>query len=195
MRWKLAVVRGEERMDERLTEGSASADPVLDPTGYQQLLLDALGDDDPADAQAETPRALRDLVAEAGGDLRIAPGPGEWSVVECVGHIVDSEMIASVRYRWILAHDRPPLVPYDQDLWVTGLRHGDDDPGTLLDVFESLRAANLDLWSRSSDEERARFGMHAERGPESYDLTFRLAAGHDRVHGGQARRALEVVRR
>jgi len=36
--------------------------------------------------------------------------------------------------------------------------------------------------------------MHRERGPESYDLTFRLAAGHDRVHLAQARRALTAVR-
>jgi hypothetical protein len=183
-------------MEERNTEdGSAAGDPVMDPTGYQLLLLGALGEDDPASAQAETPAALRQLVVEAGDDLRTAPEPSEWSVLECVGHIVDSELIASVRYRWILAHDRPPLVPYDQDLWVTGLRHREDDPEMLLDVFESLRAANLDLWSRSSDEQRARVGVHAERGPESYDLTFRLAAGHDRIHGDQARRALETVRR
>jgi DinB superfamily len=182
-------------MEERDTgDGSVAGDPVLDPTGYQRLLLDALGDDDPADAQAGTAGALRDLAVEAGDDLRTAPDPGEWSVLECVGHIVDSELIASVRYRWILAHDRPPLVPYDQDLWVTGLRHREDDPEMLLDVFESLRAANLDLWSRSSDEQRARVGMHAERGPESDDLTFRLAAGHDRIHAGQARRALETIR-
>jgi hypothetical protein len=36
--------------------------------------------------------------------------------------------------------------------------------------------------------------MHAERGPESVDLTFRLMAGHDRFHLAQARRALDAVR-
>ena len=36
--------------------------------------------------------------------------------------------------------------------------------------------------------------MHAERGPESFDLTFRMLAGHDRLHLGQARGALEQVR-
>jgi hypothetical protein len=35
--------------------------------------------------------------------------------------------------------------------------------------------------------------VHAERGPESYELTFRLIAGHDRFHLAQARRALAAV--
>jgi hypothetical protein len=36
--------------------------------------------------------------------------------------------------------------------------------------------------------------MHEERGPESFELTFRLAAGHDRFHLAQAERALAAVR-
>ena len=64
----------------------------------------------------------------------------------------------------------------------------------LLGVFDALRRSNLDLWSRSTDEERARVGMHGERGPESFDLSFRLIAGHDRLHGDQARRAFDAVR-
>jgi hypothetical protein len=37
-------------------------------------------------------------------------------------------------------------------------------------------------------------GIHAERGPESYDLSFRMIAGHDRLHQAQARRAIDAVR-
>jgi len=58
-----------------------------------------------------------------------------------------------------------------------------------------LRFANVALWSSASDEDRARVGMHAERGPESFDLSFRMIAGHDRFHLAQARRSLEAVSR
>jgi hypothetical protein len=58
----------------------------------------------------------------------------------------------------------------------------------LLETFEALRRANLALWARSTEQERARVGLHSERGPESFDLTFNLAAGHDRFHLDQARR-------
>jgi hypothetical protein len=63
----------------------------------------------------------------------------------------------------------------------------------LVSMLEALRTVNLALWRRSTEAERARVGIHAERGPESFDLTFRLIAGHDRFHLAQARRALVAV--
>jgi hypothetical protein len=177
-----------------VTPGPPSPDPVTDPSGYQRHLLGLLGDDDPAAVQAVAVAAWRALLDEAGGRLRERPEPEEWSVLECLGHAADAEVVSSGRYRWIVAHDEPPLIGYDQDLWVRRLGHGDDDPEELLSLFASLRAANLQMWARSSDAERARIGVHAERGPESYDLTFRLIAGHDRFHLAQAGRAIEAVR-
>lgn len=171
-----------------------SPDPVRQAKAYQDSLLAALGDDDPADAQATTPDRIRRLIVEAGGDLRTKPEPEEWSVLECIGHVTDAEIVMSARYRWVLAHDEPELVGYDQDLWVDGLRHNDDDPGDLLAAFEAARRANIALWRRSSPEQRARVGIHRERGRESFDLMFRLLAGHDRVHLDQADRALAAVR-
>ena len=170
-----------------------SPDPVREADAYRKSLLAALGDDDPAAAQAETPAAIRALVGDAGPRLRMRPMAGEWSALECLGHIVDGELVVSGRYRWILAHEEPDIVGYDQALWVERLHHGDDDVGLLLATFEALRAANLDLWARTTPAERARVGIHRERGPESLDLTFRLLSGHDRVHLAQARRALEAV--
>ncbi len=36
--------------------------------------------------------------------------------------------------------------------------------------------------------------MHSERGPESYELQFRLIAGHDRFHLEQMRKTLASVK-
>ena len=130
---------------------------------------------------------------EAGDRVRERPEPDEWSVLECAGHIADAELVVSGRLRWIVAHDEPPLIGYDQDLWVERLRHNEDDPEQLLRTFEAMRAANLVIWAHSTEGERARVGHHAERGPESFDLTFRLLAGHDRFHLGQIRRALDAL--
>ncbi len=165
-------------------------DPVAEAKEYQDFLLGLLGDHDAFEVQSATPKALRDIFAEAEQAVAQRPEPQEWSVLECLGHAHDAEIVYSGRYRWILAHDEPPLIGYDQDLWVTRLNHNDDDPDELLEVFEALRAANLALWNRASDAERARVGMHMERGPESLDLMFRLYAGHDLNHVAQARRAL-----
>jgi hypothetical protein len=173
---------------------SPSPDPIGDPRAYQEFLLAALGDDDPATVQAGTPAALRQVAGEAGMHIRTRPAPGEWSALEVMGHMLDAEVVVSARYRFIVAHDEPPLIGYDQDRWVRGLHHNDDGPSALVDHFEAMRLANLAMWRRSNPDERSRVGLHAERGPESYDLTFRLLAGHDRVHLAQARDALRSSR-
>ena len=94
---------------------TASVDPVAQPSAYQTMLLTLLGADDPAIVQRSTPAAAREVLADAGRLLRTRPAPEEWSVLEVIGHLLDGELMASGRYRWILAHDRPPLMPYDQD--------------------------------------------------------------------------------
>ena len=172
----------------------AVPDPIGDPTGYQQHLLSLLGTDDPATVQAATPANLRHLIERAGSYLRVRPEPSEWSVFECIAHVTDAEIVMAGRYRFVLAHDEPPLIGYDQDLWVDRLHGVHDDASEMVGLFESLRAANVGLWLRISDVDRARVGMHAERGPESFDLAFRMIAGHDRFHVGQAERALKQVR-
>ena len=174
--------------------GVRSPDPVDEPKAYQEHLLGLLGLDDPAEVQAGTPAAWRALVQEAGDRVRERPEPGEWSVLECLGHAADAEIVYAGRYRWIVAHDEPPLIGYEQDLWVQRLHHRDDDPEPLLALLGSLREANLDFWYRSTPQERERVGLHSERGRESLDLSFRLIAGHDRFHLAQGRRALDPVK-
>lgn len=171
-----------------------SPDPVAAPSAYQAMLLALLGSDDPLLAQAATLPSLRAVLTDVPSVIRQRPEPAEWSVLEVAGHILDAEIVYSGRYRFTLAHDAPRLPGYDQDLWVDRLRHNEDDPEDLLAQFTALRAANLALWQRTPEAERQRVGLHDERGPESYDLSFRLIAGHDRFHLEQARRALAAVR-
>src|SRR5262249_9831960 len=112
-RWLPSPVGGQpDRRRRRVT----SPDPIHQARAYQQSLLDALGADDPAEAQASTPARIRRLIADAGTDLWTRPEPKEWSVIECIGHVVDAEIVMSGRYRWIVAHDQPELIGYDQDL-------------------------------------------------------------------------------
>ena len=171
-----------------------SADSLAAGRAYQKQLLALLGDDDPARVLEQTEPLVRSVLNDAGSDLRTRPAPAEWSVLELLGHLVDAETVMSGRYRWTVSQDEPPLLGYDQDLWVARLRHNDDQPVELLTVFSALRAANLQLWRRSSAAERQRIAMHAERGPESYELMFRMLAGHDRFHLNQMRDTLHQVR-
>jgi hypothetical protein len=169
-------------------------DPVAEGLAYQRLLLDALGSDDPAQVLGGTPAEIRALIPEAGAHLRVRPADGEWSVLLCIAHLVDAEVAWAPRFRFVLAHDRPELPGYDQDLWNDRLHSDEEDPEALLRLFEPLRASLLDLSRRTTGADRARVGLHRERGEESFDLMFRMLAGHDRVHLAQARRALATAR-
>ena len=65
----------------------------------------------------------------------------------------------------------------------------------LLAVLEPLKVANAALW-------RARRARATARGsvcmpsadPSSFDLSYRMIAGHDRFHQAQAERAIDGVR-
>jgi hypothetical protein len=172
--------------------------PDFRPTDYQRGMLEIVDGDDPAAIQAAAPAGWRAILQEAGDDLAIRPVPGEWSVLELLGHAVDAEIVAAVRYRADVAEDRPDIVPFDQDDWVAALHAGpsapEADPEALLATFAALRAADLALWARTAAAGRRRVGLHRERGPESMGLQFVLIAGHDRFHLDQARRALAQVR-
>jgi hypothetical protein len=184
------TMRSEREFVVRMPE---AVDPVADPEAYRRQLLGLLGDDDPDEVQTRTPAVLARLAVDAGTDIRSKPAAGEWSVLSCLAHVVDAEMVMTARYRWILAEHRPALIGYDQDLWVERL-HRDDDSSTLLDVFSALRAANLRLWRSTGGSERRRVGVHAERGEESFELAFRMLAGHDRLHAAQAEESLRIIR-
>nr|MBA2599125.1 DinB family protein [Actinomycetota bacterium] len=184
---------GSSRQSEQELALDRQVDPVADPGEYQELIAGLVGDRDPAELQSELIGDVGSVVTEAGPHLRTRPAPHEWSILELLGHLVDAEVVSAARYRWILAHDEPPLIGYDQDLWVERMKHQEADPEGLLSLLSALRRSNLDLWSRSSEAERARVGVHAERGPESFDLVFRLIAGHGLYHLAQMRRTLRQI--
>ena len=52
-------------------------------------------------------------------------------------------------------------------------------------AFVGLRSWNVAYYRTLSAAERARVGMHPERGEESAETTIRLCAGHDRNHLAQ----------
>jgi len=168
-------------------------DPVAEAEGYRRMLLGVLGDRDPAQTQADLADQLEEVVQEAGPRLRTRPIPGEWSVMEVLAHILDAEIVLAGRYRWILAQDEPPLVGYDQDLWVERLHRSGEDPKEMLAMLRILKRSHIALWTRTSPSDRARVGIHSERGPESFELSFRLMSGHGLFHLGQMRRTLAQV--
>ncbi|MET0216159.1 MAG: DinB family protein [Vicinamibacterales bacterium] len=161
---------------------------------YVAAVLDLLGQRDPLAVLDETPgaisRAIEGLSAE---QLDQPERSGKWSITQILQHLADSEIASGWRIRQILAHDRPTLTGYDQDLWAERLRYEEADPNLALEQFGVLRRANLRLLLRASADELKRVGVHVERGEESLEHLCRLYAGHDLLHLRQVDRVRRVV--
>ncbi len=170
------------------------ADPVKEFEAYRQELLDLLGDEDPLDVLARTPRRIEERLRGLGEDrLALSPEEGVWSVKEVVGHLTDTEWVYGYRLRLMISHDRPRMPGYDQDVMVAGLRHNERPLSMLTEELRRLRGLNLDFYRRTRGPEWDRVGLHAERGEESVELTVRLLAGHDLRHLDQLERILEAL--
>ena len=160
----------------------ASSTPA-DTAAYVGGLLRLLGDTDPVVVLRGTPAALQRFLEDVPAPLVARPeAPGKWSMCEVVQHLADSELVGGFRLRVVLAHDRPPLMGYDQDLWASRLRYRDVDITDAFDQFAALRRANVRLWQGLGPADLARVGMHGERGEESLVHMRRLYAGHDLLH-------------
>ena len=174
-------------MEERIV----GPDPVEDPEGYQQALLDLLGDQDALDVLASTPEKIEDLCT----DLDIAvlqkePEPGEWSAEQVVAHILDAEIVYSFRWRMTLAQSGAHFPGYQQDLW-TGLAHPSFPE--MVAAFSALRRLNVWLAEETPSDRWDTVGVHSERGPETFDLSLKVVAGHDLAHLKQLEQTLATV--
>jgi len=168
----------------------ASSAPA-DIAAYVAALLHLLGDNDPVTILRQTPAALHRFLDTVALEIVTRPeAPGKWSIGEVVQHLADSELVGGFRLRMVVAHDRPPLTGYDQDLWASRLRYRDVDVRDAFEQFTALRRANVRIWAHLGPADLVRVGVHGERGEESLEHMRRLYAGHDLLH----RRQLERIR-
>ncbi len=163
-------------------------------TAYTSALIDLLGGRAPIDVLRDTPPTLAVEIASLPPEvLGVPEAPGKWSIRQVVQHLADSELMGGVRFRMVLAHDRPAIMAYDQDLWADRLHYDQADVAVALNDFATLRRANLRVLEGTSEEERARVGLHSERGEESVARMMQLYAGHDLAHLRQIRRIRAAV--
>ncbi len=115
-------------------------------------------------------------------------GPTGWSSRMVVHHLADSESMAYIRLRRLIAEDGPLLQDYDEEEWSRRL-HYDRPIETSLEVLQAVRGASEQLLRTLSPAEWARTGTHSEAGPYSVDGWLRTYAKHSPEHADQIRRA------
>jgi hypothetical protein len=170
---------------------SASAENAA---AYIAALLELVGAQEPIGILRGTVAAVRPAVAGLPTARLVQPElPGKWSIRHVLQHLADSELVFGWRLRMVLAHDRPRLQGFDQDLWAERLGYDDADVLQALNEFAVFRGSNLRLLERASAADLERVGVHEERGEESGAHLMRLYAGHDLLHLRQLARIRAAV--
>jgi DinB superfamily len=161
------------------------------PQQYTQRIVGHTQGKQPLAVQAATPKKLERLIKGLpAARLRKRPAPDKWSVNEILAHMSEAEIAGSFRMRLILGTPGTPVAAFDQDAWVVSGHYDKRDPRSSLDLFRSLRAANLALLKSLTPEQWKHYGIHSERGQESIEHIVRMFAGHDLNHLQQIERIL-----
>ena len=146
-----------------------------------------------ADGYRAVAEALVKITPE---ELDARPAPGKWSAREIVHHLADSEMTAAVRFRLLVAEDRPAIKAYDQEEFARRL-HYDRPHEASLELFRAARASTTELMGCLSEADWLREGTHSESGRYGLDTWLRLYAQHAHKHANQilaARGSLKEAR-
>jgi hypothetical protein len=122
------------------------------------------------------------------GLLRRAPAEAEWSALDCLQHLCDTEQqVFPVRVRYLLVgQDFPAFDPDSQG----GLGTQGTHPLELASAFMRMRLQSLQDLALLTFDDLARQARHQELGMVTLGELIHEWAAHDLMHTVQAERAM-----
>jgi hypothetical protein len=135
-----------------------------------------------------TPARWTAMVQAIPGDLiTLSPAAGEWSALECLQHLIDTERIFQTRIQAFLeGRDFPGFNPDEEGTQMPP----STKPVELADEFSKLREKSLASLAKLAGQDLNRKARHAELGPVTFDQMVNEWAAHDLNHTMQAEGAL-----
>ena len=121
---------------------------------------------------------LRTITEQRGGH---AYAPGKWSIKEVVGHVTDAERIFAYRALRIGRNDKTPLAGFEQDDYVANADFNARTLGSLVEEFEAVRRATVQLFKHFTLEEWQRRGTANNTEISTRAVAYSVA-GHERHH-------------
>ena len=119
---------------------------------------------------------------------RTPADPDAWTARQVAHHLADSEAMAYIRLRRLIAEERPLIAGYDEPEWARRL-HYDRPIASSIAVLAAVRAASLELLERLTEADWARAGTHGDSGPYGVDTWLGIYAAHAHDHADQIRAA------
>jgi hypothetical protein len=128
----------------------------------------------------------QDLAQNVPGDLLSKPAAeGEWSAVQCLQHLLDTEAVFAMRIKAFLAgQDFPGFNPNTQS------GQPSNNFAEMAANFAASRLQNLELLGTLTVEDLPRKARHSELGVVTLEELLHEWAAHDLMHTVQGERAL-----
>lgn len=132
------------------------------------------------------------LAGVAEDESKFVPEPGKWTIRQITRHLTDTEIVAGMRLRQIIAEDRPLMALFDQDLWANSLGYNECDVFDSAAKFRILRADMSAILESLPAAAFDRIGLHPERGAATLGEWVERFGIHVEKHAEQIRRAREA---
>jgi hypothetical protein len=134
------------------------------------------------------------MTGAAGAELDFRTAPGRWTLRQLVAHLADAELVASTRFRRVIAEDNPALPGYDQEAWAERLNYAKRKTSESVDMFRRLRAECYELLKDLAPETFERTGTHSEAGPITLRQLVERMALHAESHARQIQQVRDAYR-
>ncbi|HOX52232.1 MAG TPA: DinB family protein [Fibrobacteria bacterium] len=122
------------------------------------------------------------------------PDPGAWNCMGHLAHLVDVELVYSVRIRSALAEPGRRLESFDAEAWVESQACQERTPEDLLETFCLLRRGNLNVFSYLTEAQWEQVFLHPQRGPQTISQISKGLLAHDAQHLLELGRLSELAR-
>jgi hypothetical protein len=135
-----------------------------------------------------TPQRWENLTQKNSFDLLTTPpAPGEWSALECLQHILDTESVFQFRLQAFLkGEDFPGFNPDTQ-----GTKPDSSwQPADYAEKLKNARIESLKVFDRLTEADLTRKARHQELGMVTLGEMINEWAAHDLNHTVQAERAM-----
>ena len=106
---------------------------------------------------------------------------GKWTIMQLVGHVIDTERIMAYRALRIARADLTPLPGFDENDYVANAHFAERNMDSLAEEFAILRKANMYLIKSFNDDEINRLGK-SNGSPMSVRALIFILAGHVNHH-------------
>jgi uncharacterized damage-inducible protein DinB len=114
--------------------------------------------------------------------LRSHPIEGQWSPLEVICHLADSEALFADRMKRILVEDRPALPFADPNQYVAVLAYQEREAAEEVSLIGSLRRQMARILTSQPAEAWKRVGIHSRDGEQTLEQLVRKAVDHLEHH-------------